>query len=150
VAYFDAAALWLLGMIFEAGGDAQLARFKSDATNRGKILDQGLWRFTRHPNYFGDFCVWWGFYLIAAAAGAWWGIVGPLIMSVLTTSAEPMRFFRGVASNSFHWAGRCSMLETHENDWIGTNAKNPHHEHVIGCGLCRSAGCHAAAADNLC
>jgi steroid 5-alpha reductase family enzyme len=76
-------ALWLLGMVFEAGGDAQLARFKSDASNQGKIMDQGLWRFTRHPNYFGDFCVWWGFYLLAAAAGAWWSIFAPLLMSVL-------------------------------------------------------------------
>jgi steroid 5-alpha reductase family enzyme len=80
---FAGAALWLAGMIFEAGGDAQLAQFKSDASNQGKIMDQGLWRFTRHPNYFGDFCVWWGFYLMAAAAGAWWSFFGPLLMSVL-------------------------------------------------------------------
>jgi steroid 5-alpha reductase family enzyme len=77
------AILWLVGLIFEAGGDAQLARFKSDPDNRGKIMDRGLWRLTRHPNYFGDFCVWWGFYLMAVAAGAWWSIVGPLLMSVL-------------------------------------------------------------------
>lgn len=55
-------ALWALGMIFEAGGDYQLSRFKADPRNKGKVMDRGLWRYTRHPNYFGDFCVWWGFY----------------------------------------------------------------------------------------
>jgi steroid 5-alpha reductase family enzyme len=46
-------------------------------------MDRGLWRYTRHPNYFGDFCVWWGFYLFALSAGAWWSLLGPLLMSVL-------------------------------------------------------------------
>jgi steroid 5-alpha reductase family enzyme len=77
------AVLWLLGMVFEAGGDWQLARFKADLENRGRVMDRGLWRFTRHPNYFGDFCVWWGFYLLAAGAGAWWSLPGPLLMSLL-------------------------------------------------------------------
>jgi steroid 5-alpha reductase family enzyme len=75
--------LWVLGVAFEAGGDWQLARFKADPANRGQVMDRGFWRYTRHPNYFGDFCVWWGFYLLAASAGAWWSIVGPLLMSVL-------------------------------------------------------------------
>jgi steroid 5-alpha reductase family enzyme len=76
-------ALWLVGFSFEAGGDWQLARFKADPANRGKVMDRGFWRYTRHPNYFGDFSVWWGLYLIAAAAGAWWSIIGPTAMSVL-------------------------------------------------------------------
>jgi steroid 5-alpha reductase family enzyme len=76
-------ALWLVGFAFEAGGDWQLARFKSDPANRGRVMDRGFWRLTRHPNYFGDFCVWWGFYLIAAGGGAWWSFVGPVLMSVL-------------------------------------------------------------------
>jgi steroid 5-alpha reductase family enzyme len=76
-------ALWLIGMVFEAGGDWQLARFKADPANAGKVMDWGLWRYTRHPNYFGDFCVWWGLYLIALSAGAWWSIAGPLLMSLL-------------------------------------------------------------------
>jgi steroid 5-alpha reductase family enzyme len=46
-------------------------------------MDRGLWRFTRHPNYFGDFCIWWGFYLMALSAGAWWSVAGPLLMSLL-------------------------------------------------------------------
>lgn len=78
------AALWLVGFIFEAGGDLQLARFKADAANQGKVMDRGLWRYTRHPNYFGDFCVWWGLFLVALALGApWWTGVGPVLMSVL-------------------------------------------------------------------
>lgn len=60
------AALWLVGMFFETVGDAQLARFSADPANDGKILDRGLWRYTRHPNYFGEACVWVGFFLIAA------------------------------------------------------------------------------------
>lgn len=82
---FDAAgaALWLTGIIFEAGGDWQLTRFKADPANSGGVMDRGFWRYTRHPNYFGDFCVWWGFYLIAVGAGAWWSVAGPLIMSLL-------------------------------------------------------------------
>jgi steroid 5-alpha reductase family enzyme len=75
--------LWLIGMIFEAGGDWQLARFKRDPANQGRVLDRGLWRYTRHPNYFGEFCIWWGFYLIALAAGAWWSIPAPLIMTFM-------------------------------------------------------------------
>ena len=77
------AALWLVGVFFEAVGDAQLARFKADPANKGKVFDQGLWRYTRHPNYFGDFCVWWGLYLIALDFGHWWTIVGPAVMSAL-------------------------------------------------------------------
>ncbi len=76
-------ALWALGFMFEAGGDYQLSRFKADPANKGKVMDRGFWRFTRHPNYFGDFCVWWGFYLIAFSAGGWWTIVGPAVMSFL-------------------------------------------------------------------
>jgi len=78
-----AALLWVVGFVFEAGGDFQLARFKADPENKGKVMDQGLWRYTRHPNYFGDFCVWWSFYLFAVAAGGWWTIASPLVMSFL-------------------------------------------------------------------
>ena len=77
------AGLWLVGMVFEAGGDWQLARFRRDPASRGKVLDTGLWRYTRHPNYFGDFCVWWGLFLIALSAGGWWSVAGPLLMSFM-------------------------------------------------------------------
>jgi steroid 5-alpha reductase family enzyme len=80
---YAGAAVWLLGFVFEAGGDWQLTRFKADPANRDQVMDRGFWRWTRHPNYFGDFCVWWGLYLIALASGAWWSIVGPVLMSVL-------------------------------------------------------------------
>jgi steroid 5-alpha reductase family enzyme len=78
-----AAALWLIGFVFEAGGDYQLSRFKARADSKGQVLDSGLWRYTRHPNYFGDFCIWWSFYLFALSSGGWWSIASPLLMSVL-------------------------------------------------------------------
>jgi steroid 5-alpha reductase family enzyme len=78
-----AAALWLVGFVFEAGGDYQLSRFKARADSKGQVLDTGLWRYTRHPNYFGDFCIWWSFYLFAVASGGWWSIASPLLMSIL-------------------------------------------------------------------
>jgi len=78
-----AALLWLTGIVFEAGGDYQLARFKRDPGNAGRVLDTGLWRYTRHPNYFGDFCIWWSYYLFAVAAGGWWTVASPLLMSLL-------------------------------------------------------------------
>jgi len=76
-------ALWLVGFGFESAGDWQLARFKDDAANRGRVLDSGLWRYTRHPNYFGEATQWWGFYLLAAASGAWWTLFAPLLMTFL-------------------------------------------------------------------
>jgi steroid 5-alpha reductase family enzyme len=80
---FDVAGLafYAVGLFFEAVGDAQLARFKSDPANKGRVMNRGLWRYTRHPNYFGDFAVWWGIYLVAVAGGAWWTFFGPAIIS---------------------------------------------------------------------
>lgn len=73
--------LWGIGVFFESVGDWQLARFKADPTNKGRVMDRGLWRFTRHPNYFGDTCVWWGLFLVACAAGAWWTVLSPAVMT---------------------------------------------------------------------
>lgn len=73
--------LWIIGFSFEAGGDYQLSKFKSDVSNKGKVLNTGFWKYTRHPNYFGDACVWWGFALFATAAGSYW----PILSSVLIT-----------------------------------------------------------------
>jgi steroid 5-alpha reductase family enzyme len=76
------AAVWLLGFGFESVGDFQLRRFASDPANRGRVLDTGLWRYTRHPNYFGDSVVWWGLYLLAC--GSWAGaamLPAPLLMT---------------------------------------------------------------------
>ena len=78
------AIVWVLGLAFEAIGDAQLTRFKANPASRGQVLNTGLWRYTRHPNYFGDFLVWWGIFLIAAESGAGaWGVAGPLLMTLL-------------------------------------------------------------------
>ena len=77
------AAVWAVGLGFEAVSDEQLRRFKSDPANQGRVMDRGLWRYSRHPNYFGDSAAWWGIYLVAAAAGAWWTIAGPLLMTFL-------------------------------------------------------------------
>lgn len=76
-------SIWCIGLFFEAVGDYQLAQFQSDSANAGRVMDRGLWRYTRHPNYFGDFCVWWGVYLIAANAGAAWTVFSPALMSFL-------------------------------------------------------------------
>jgi steroid 5-alpha reductase family enzyme len=75
--------IWLVGFIFEAGGDWQLTRFQADPANQGKLLTTGLWRYSRHPNYFGDAAQWWGFYLFAAAAGGYWALYSPLLMTWL-------------------------------------------------------------------
>jgi steroid 5-alpha reductase family enzyme len=77
------ALLWLVGFFFETVGDSELARFKANPANKGKILDIGVWRFSRHPNYFGDSAQWWGFYLIAVAAGGWWTVFSPFLMTLL-------------------------------------------------------------------
>jgi len=76
-------ALWAVGFVFEAGGDWQLARFKAQPGSEDKVMDQGFWRYTRHPNYFGDACMWWGFWLMAVSAGAWWSFPGPVLMTFL-------------------------------------------------------------------
>lgn len=74
--------LWGTGFVFETVGDWQLAHFKANPANRSRVMDQGLWRYTRHPNYFGDFCIWWAFYLFACADGASWTIFSPALMSL--------------------------------------------------------------------
>jgi steroid 5-alpha reductase family enzyme len=78
-----AVAIWITGFIFEAGGDLQLTRFRSDPANKGKVLDKGLWRYTRHPNYFGDSAVWWGYGLLSIASGAYIPALGSIIMTAL-------------------------------------------------------------------
>jgi steroid 5-alpha reductase family enzyme len=83
VAYLGV-AVWAVGLFFEVVGDAQLARFKKDPANAGVVMDKGLWRYTRHPNYFGDACVWWGIALVAAETGLGaWGFIGAIVMTVL-------------------------------------------------------------------
>jgi steroid 5-alpha reductase family enzyme len=75
------AALALAGIVIEGVADAQLARFKRDPASKGKVLDTGIWAWSRHPNYFGNATMWWGFWLIALSAGAWWTIFSPIVMT---------------------------------------------------------------------
>lgn len=80
------AALALFGIVFETVGDAQLAAFKRDPDSKGKVLDTGLWRYTRHPNYFGDACVWWGLWLVAAETiPGLFAILGPIFLTFTLT-----------------------------------------------------------------
>jgi len=85
-------ALWCTGMFFETVGDWQLMRFKANPSNQGKVLNTGLWRYTRHPNYFGDFCVWWGIFAFAAQVGGSWTFFGPTAMAymLMNFSGVPM------------------------------------------------------------
>lgn len=79
-----ALALWCLGFVFEAGGDWQLSRFKDDPSNQGKVMDKGLWSLTRHPNYFGDFTLWWGYFAFTLAVpGGLWTVASVALMSFL-------------------------------------------------------------------
>lgn len=80
-------ALAAFGVVFEAVGDQQMARFKSDPASKGQVMDRGVWRYSRHPNYFGECCIWWGLWLIAIGGagfgGAWWSVVSPIVMTGL-------------------------------------------------------------------
>jgi steroid 5-alpha reductase family enzyme len=99
-------AVWLLGMVFEAVGDAQLERFRRRPGSAGKVMDEGLWRYTRHPNYFGDACVWWGIFLVAAdALPGVATVAAPLIMTLLLTRGSGARILEK------HMAGRPGWAE---------------------------------------
>ena len=81
---FLGAALWLIGLSFEAIGDLQLTLFRVNPANKGKVMDRGLWAYTRHPNYFGDALLWWGFFLIALATPkGLWTVISPVLMTTL-------------------------------------------------------------------
>lgn len=75
--------VFIIGFIFEAGGDFQLAKFKNNQKNKGKVLNTGFWKYTRHPNYFGDSAVWWSFGIFSIAAGSYWTFIGSIIMTLL-------------------------------------------------------------------
>lgn len=100
---FDIAGLvvFLAGLLCEAIGDAQLARFKAEPANRGKVCEVGLWRYSRHPNYFGDATLWWGFFLLACAVpGGWRTIASPILMTVLLLKVSGVALLeRGLASS---------------------------------------------------
>ncbi len=76
-------ALWVTGFLFESVADAQLSAFKADPSSKGRVMDRGLWRYSRHPTYFGYLCIWWGIGVVGVGVGGWPTLIGPLIMSVL-------------------------------------------------------------------
>ena len=93
--------VWAVGLFFEAVGDWQLKQFKADPVNQGKVMDRGLWRYTRHPNYFGDACVWWGIWLVAAETGVGvFTILSPIVMTLFLTKGS------GAALTERRMAGR--------------------------------------------
>ncbi|MEJ8851591.1 DUF1295 domain-containing protein [Variovorax rhizosphaerae] len=83
---FMGIALAAFGIVYEAVADAQMSRFKAGTAHAGQVMDRGLWRFSRHPNYFGEACIWWGFWLLALGGAGWagaWTVVSPVLMTVL-------------------------------------------------------------------
>lgn len=94
------AAVWMYGFFFEAVGDLQLAIFKSDPANKGKLLDRGVWRYTRHPNYFGDAAQWWGYFLIALSACGWWTVFSPAFMTYLLKKVSGVALLEKTLKNA--------------------------------------------------
>lgn len=91
-------AIYLIGIFFEWVGDWQLTRFKADPANQGKVLDSGLWRYTRHPNYFGDFVAWWGIWIVCASVGWTYAaatVIGPLFLSFTLTKWSGVPLLEG-------------------------------------------------------
>lgn len=111
--------VWAVGLTFEAVGDWQLSRFLADPSNRGRVMDQGLWRYTRHPNYFGDTVVWTAYGLFALAAGAWWAIIGPILMGLLIVKVS------GVAITDERMGSSGSKREGYDDYVARTNAFFP-------------------------
>ena len=76
--------VWLAGFVFESLADRQLARFKADPANQGRVMDHGLWRYSRHPNYFGESLIWWGLFAVTLSTpGSWWTIISPLVITTV-------------------------------------------------------------------
>ncbi len=110
----SASPLWCVGVFFEAVGDAQMERFRRDPAHKGQVIDVGLWRYTRHPNYFGDACVWWGIFLVAADALPGVATVfAPVLMTLLLTKGSGARILEKHMSSRAGWdayAARTSMF----------------------------------------
>lgn len=94
-----ATSLVMFGLVWEIIADWQLTSFKQNPENAGKVLESGLWRYSRHPNYFGECCVWWGFYLFALAAGAWWSIISPMLMTLLLLKVSGVSLLESTINN---------------------------------------------------
>lgn len=92
--------VWLFGFTFEAGGDYQLSRFKQNQKNKGKVLNTGFWKYTRHPNYFGDSAVWWAYALFSIAAGGYWQIIGSILMTFLIIKVSGVALLEKTLDNT--------------------------------------------------
>jgi len=93
--------IWMVGFLFESVGDYQLAKFKSDPQVEGKVMDQGLWRYTRHPNYFGNALIWWGIFLVSASPSTIWLAISPMVMTFLLLKVSGVALLeRDLASRS--------------------------------------------------
>lgn len=108
------ALVWITGFIFEAVGDAQLARFIKNPANKGKLMQSGLWAYTRHPNYFGEIVQWWGIWLIAMSVPyGWIGIIGPITITflIVKVSGIPLLEQKMAANPDFsEYRQKVSML----------------------------------------
>jgi steroid 5-alpha reductase family enzyme len=92
--------VWIIGFSFEAGGDYQLYKFKKNNKSKGKILNTGFWKYTRHPNYFGDAAVWWAYALFSIAAGGSWQIIGAIIMTLLIIKVSGVALLEKTLNNT--------------------------------------------------
>lgn len=97
---YIAILVWLIGFSFEAGGDYQLYKFKKNINNKGKVLNTGFWKYTRHPNYFGDSTVWWSYALFSIAAGSYWQIIGAIIMTLLIIKVSGVALLEKTLNNT--------------------------------------------------
>ena len=119
--------LWLAGFFFEAVGDAQLARFKADPANKGRILDTGLWAYTRHPNYFGETLMWWALFLIAAQIpGGLWSGVGPLVLIFLLLRVSGVRLTEATMGKSYSDLDRYKQRVSPFFPWPSQKAPKQH------------------------
>ncbi|OIP01242.1 MAG: hypothetical protein AUJ98_04945 [Bacteroidetes bacterium CG2_30_33_31] len=92
--------IWIIGFAFESGGDFQLTKFKQNPANKGKVLNTGFWKYTRHPNYFGDSAVWWSYAIFSIAAGSYWQIVGSILMTLLIIKVSGVALLEKTLNNS--------------------------------------------------
>ncbi len=92
--------VWLIGFTFEAGGDFQLACFKKNTNNKGKVLNTGFWKYTRHPNYFGDSTVWLAFAIFSIAAGSYWQVLGTIVMIILIIKVSGVSLLEKTLKNT--------------------------------------------------
>jgi steroid 5-alpha reductase family enzyme len=92
--------VWLIGFTFEAGGDWQLIRFKNNSANKGKLLTTGFWKYTRHPNYFGDAAVWWGFAILSIASGSYLPVLSSMLMTWLIVKVSGVSLLERTLKNT--------------------------------------------------